>query len=181
MLWVGERTRQLDGAHVEFLRGIANPLGIKVSVKTNFSLTKQNTVTTCSQHWKNGLQVSDKMNPSDLVKLIDILNPTNKPGRITVITRMGAENMRVKLPHLIRAVRQAGQIVTWITDPMHGNTIKAPCGLKTRPFDNILVYSPLLSIVFSYGFHQYDTPWSIWLQIYISSIYMCSFSSHMLR
>jgi len=81
------------------------------------------------------------MNPSDLVKLIDILNPTNKPGRITVITRMGAENMRVKLPHLIRAVRQAGQIVTWITDPMHGNTIKAPCGLKTRPFDNILVCS----------------------------------------
>ncbi|KAG2540314.1 hypothetical protein PVAP13_9NG544300 [Panicum virgatum] len=111
MLWVGERTRQLDGAHVEFLRGIANPLGIKVS---------------------------DKMNPSDLVKLIEILNPSNKPGRITVITRMGAENMRVKLPHLIRAVRQAGLIVTWITDPMHGNTIKAPCGLKTRPFDSIL-------------------------------------------
>ncbi|KAF8728872.1 hypothetical protein HU200_018166 [Digitaria exilis] len=111
MLWVGERTRQLDGAHVEFLRGIANPLGIKVS---------------------------DKMNPSDLVKLIEILNPTNKPGRITIITRMGAENMRVKLPHLIRAVRGAGQIVTWITDPMHGNTIKAPCGLKTRPFDSIL-------------------------------------------
>ncbi|TKV95782.1 hypothetical protein SEVIR_9G384400v4 [Setaria viridis] len=111
MLWVGERTRQLDGAHVEFLRGIANPLGIKVS---------------------------DKMNPSDLVKLIEILNPSNKPGRITIITRMGAENMRVKLPHLIRAVRQAGLIVTWITDPMHGNTIKAPCGLKTRPFDSIL-------------------------------------------
>ena len=79
------------------------------------------------------------MNPSDLVKLIEILNPTNKPGRITIITRMGAENMRVKLPHLIRAVRNAGQIVTWITDPMHGNTIKAPCGLKTRPFDSILV------------------------------------------
>ncbi|KAJ1296828.1 hypothetical protein BS78_01G332500 [Paspalum vaginatum] len=111
MLWVGERTRQLDGAHVEFLRGIANPLGIKVS---------------------------DKMNPTELVKLIEILNPSNKPGRITIITRMGAENMRVKLPHLIRAVRQAGQIVTWITDPMHGNTIKAPCGLKTRPFDSIL-------------------------------------------
>jgi 3-deoxy-7-phosphoheptulonate synthase len=111
MLWVGERTRQLDGAHVEFLRGIANPLGIKVS---------------------------DKMNPSELVKLIEILNPSNKPGRITIITRMGAENMRVKLPHLIRAVRYAGQIVTWITDPMHGNTIKAPCGLKTRPFDSIL-------------------------------------------
>ena len=79
------------------------------------------------------------MNPSDLVKLIDILNPSNKPGRITIITRMGAENMRVKLPHLIRAVRNAGLIVTWITDPMHGNTIKAPCGLNTRPFDSILV------------------------------------------
>ncbi|KAJ8492309.1 hypothetical protein OPV22_014030 [Ensete ventricosum] len=109
-LWVGERTRQLDGAHVEFLRGVANPLGIKVS---------------------------DKMNPKELVKLIEIMNPHNKPGRITVITRMGAEKMRVKLPHLVRAVRSAGQIVTWVSDPMHGNTIKAPCGLKTRPFDAI--------------------------------------------
>ncbi|XP_059432219.1 phospho-2-dehydro-3-deoxyheptonate aldolase 2, chloroplastic [Corylus avellana] len=111
MVWVGERTRQLDGAHVEFLRGIANPLGIKVS---------------------------NKMDPNDLVKLIEILNPHNKPGRITIIARMGAENMRVKLPHLIRGVRRAGQIVTWVCDPMHGNTIKAPCGLKTRPFDAIL-------------------------------------------
>nr|AXP11714.1 3-deoxy-D-arabino-heptulosonate 7-phosphate synthase [Senna obtusifolia] len=110
MLWVGERTRQLDGAHVEFLRGVANPLGIKVS---------------------------DKMDPDQLVQLIDILNPKNKPGRITVIVRMGAENMRVKLPHLIRAVRRAGQIVTWVSDPMHGNTIKAPSGLKTRSFDAI--------------------------------------------
>ncbi|KAJ4826711.1 Phospho-2-dehydro-3-deoxyheptonate aldolase 1, chloroplastic [Turnera subulata] len=109
-LWVGERTRQLDGAHVEFLRGVANPLGIKVS---------------------------DKMDPNELVKLIEILNPQNKAGRITIITRMGAENMRVKLPHLIRAVRRAGQIVTWVSDPMHGNTIKAPSGLKTRPFDAI--------------------------------------------
>ncbi|XP_074562137.1 phospho-2-dehydro-3-deoxyheptonate aldolase 2, chloroplastic-like [Curcuma longa] len=110
-LWVGERTRQLDGAHIEFLRGVANPLGIKVS---------------------------DKMDPKELVKLIEILNPLNKPGRITIITRMGADKMRVKLPHLIRAVRGAGQIVTWVSDPMHGNTIKAPCGLKTRPFDSIL-------------------------------------------
>ncbi|CAH9053180.1 unnamed protein product [Cuscuta epithymum] len=109
-IWAGERTRQPDGAHVEFLRGVANPLGIKVS---------------------------DKMNPDDLVRLIEILNPKNKPGRITIITRMGAENMRVKLPNLIRAVRRAGQIVTWVSDPMHGNTIKAPCGLKTRPFDSI--------------------------------------------
>ncbi|XP_002531676.2 phospho-2-dehydro-3-deoxyheptonate aldolase 2, chloroplastic [Ricinus communis] len=111
MLWCGERTRQLDGAHMEFLRGISNPLGIKVS---------------------------NKMDPNELVKLIEILNPNNKPGRITIICRMGAENMRVKLPHLIRAVRRAGQIVTWVCDPMHGNTIKAPCGLKTRPFDAIL-------------------------------------------
>ncbi|KAH0974152.1 hypothetical protein GBA52_016051 [Prunus armeniaca] len=110
MLWVGERTRQLDGAHVEFLRGVSNPLGIKVS---------------------------DKMDPKELVELCEILNPHNKPGRLTIITRMGADNMRIKLPHLIRAVRQAGLIVTWVSDPMHGNTIKAPCGLKTRPFDAI--------------------------------------------
>lgn len=110
-IWVGERTRQLDGAHVEFLRGVANPLGIKVS---------------------------DKMDPKELVKLIEILNPQNKAGRITIIARMGAENMRVKLPHLIRAVRGAGLIVTWVSDPMHGNTMKAPCGLKTRSFDRIL-------------------------------------------
>ncbi|GLJ46697.1 hypothetical protein SUGI_0984390 [Cryptomeria japonica] len=110
MLWVGERTRQLDGAHVEFLRGVANPLGLKVS---------------------------DKMDPSELVKICEILNPTNKPGRLTIIVRMGAENLRIKLPHLIRAVRQAGLIVTWVSDPMHGNTIKAPSGLKTRPFDAI--------------------------------------------
>ncbi|KAL0375993.1 UNVERIFIED_CONTAM: Phospho-2-dehydro-3-deoxyheptonate aldolase 2, chloroplastic [Sesamum calycinum] len=88
----------------------------------------------CSAHM---LWVSDKMDPNELVKLIDILNPENRPGRITVIARMGAENMRVKLPYLIRAVRRAGQIVTWVSDPMHGNTIKAPCGLKTRSFDAI--------------------------------------------
>ncbi|KAB2622790.1 phospho-2-dehydro-3-deoxyheptonate aldolase 2 [Pyrus ussuriensis x Pyrus communis] len=109
MLWVGERTRQLDGAHVEFLRGVSNPLGIKVS---------------------------DKMDPTELVKLCEVLNPHNKPGRLTIITRMGAENMRKKLPHLIRAMRQAGLIVTWFSDPMHCNTIKAPCGLNTRPFDD---------------------------------------------
>lgn len=85
------------------------------------------------------LQVSDKMNPLELVKLCEILNPHNKPGRLIIITRMGADNMRVKLPHLIRAVRQAGLIVTWVSDPMHGNTIQAPCGLKTRSFDAIRV------------------------------------------
>lgn len=111
MLWVGERTRQLEGAHLEFLRGVANPLGVKVS---------------------------DKMDPAELVKVCEILNPQNKPGRLTVIVRMGAEKLRLKLPHLIRAVRQAGAIVTWVCDPMHGNTIKVPSGYKTRPFDAIL-------------------------------------------
>nr|AEW12064.1 3-deoxy-D-arabino-heptulosonate 7-phosphate synthase [Picea abies] len=110
MLWIGERTRQLDGSHVEFLRGVANPLGLKVS---------------------------DKMDPAELVKICEILNPNNKPGRLTIIVRMGAEKLRLKLPHLIRAVRQAGLIVTWVSDPMHGNTIKAPSGLKTRLFDAI--------------------------------------------
>lgn len=85
------------------------------------------------------MQVSDKMDPAELVTLCEILNPTNKPGRLTVIVRMGAEKLRQKLPALVRAVRQAGIIVTWVSDPMHGNTIKAPSGLKTRPFDAILV------------------------------------------
>jgi 3-deoxy-7-phosphoheptulonate synthase len=155
MLWVGERTRQLDGAHVEFLRGIANPLGIKVR-QTQLLIMRHARILYMFSYERCGFQVSDKMNPGDLVKLIEILNPTNKPGRITIITRMGAENMRVKLPHLIRAVRQAGLIVTWITDPMHGNTIKAPCGLKTRPFDSILVcFTFSISCVPFYSFHQY--------------------------
>ena len=98
------------------------------------------------------MQVSNKMDPKELVNLIEILNPNNKPGRITIICRMGAENMRVKLPHLIRAVRQAGQIVTWVSDPMHGNTISAPCGLKTRPFDAILVRF-LSLLLFSFHFY----------------------------
>ncbi|RWR89718.1 phospho-2-dehydro-3-deoxyheptonate aldolase 2, chloroplastic-like protein [Cinnamomum micranthum f. kanehirae] len=96
MLWVGERTRQLDSAHVEFL-----------------------------------------LRPDDIVRLCEILNPHNRPGRLTIITRMGAENLRAKLPHLIRAMRQAGLIVTWVTDPMHGNSFKAPCGLRTSLFDAI--------------------------------------------
>ncbi|KAJ4805025.1 Phospho-2-dehydro-3-deoxyheptonate aldolase [Rhynchospora pubera] len=83
------------------------------------------------------------MDPKELVKPIEILNPENKAGRITVIARMEAENMRVKLPHPIRAVRGAGLVVTWVSDPMHGNTMKAPCGLKTRSFDRILVPSTL--------------------------------------
>lgn len=110
MLWVGERTRQLDGAHLEFLRGISNPLGVKVS---------------------------DKADPAELVATCRVLNPANRPGRLTVIVRMGAEKLRGKLPLLIRAVRQEGLVVTWVCDPMHGNTIKASNGYKTRAFDAI--------------------------------------------
>ncbi|KAL4426492.1 hypothetical protein ABPG77_008350 [Micractinium sp. CCAP 211/92] len=108
-LWCGERTRQLDNAHVEFLRGIGNPIGVKVS---------------------------DKMDPSELVALIATLNPENTPGRLAVIVRMGAVKLREKLPALIEAVQQAGQVVAWVCDPMHGNTEEVN-GYKTRRYDNI--------------------------------------------
>lgn len=109
LLWCGERTRQLDGAHLEFMRGIGNPIGVKVS---------------------------DKMDPSELVNMIAILNPENTPGRLAVISRMGAGKIQDKLPPLVEAVQQAGQVVTWICDPMHGNT--ESCGrYKTRRFENV--------------------------------------------
>jgi len=108
-LWCGERTRQLDGAHVEFMRGLKNPIGVKVS---------------------------DKMDPAKLVALIASLNPDNIPGRLAVIVRMGAEKLRQKFPAMIDAVDQAGQVVTWVCDPMHGNT-ESCNGIKTRRYDNI--------------------------------------------
>jgi 3-deoxy-7-phosphoheptulonate synthase len=108
-LWCGERTRELDGAHLEFLRGIGNPLGVKIS---------------------------DKMAPSDLVTLIAAVNPENVPGRLAVIVRMGAQKVRDHLPALLRAVQHSGQVVTWICDPMHGNT-ESCSGYKTRRYDNI--------------------------------------------
>ncbi|CAA7618856.1 Phospho-2-dehydro-3-deoxyheptonate aldolase [Candidatus Terasakiella magnetica] len=111
MLWIGERTRQLDCAHVEFLRGVKNPLGFKAG---------------------------PGMSADDLLRLIDRLNPDNESGRITVITRMGAEQVEAKLPGLIRAVRREGRSVVWSCDPMHANTVKAAGGYKTRPFDAIL-------------------------------------------
>lgn len=107
------------------------------------------------------MQVSDKMDPGELVKLCEILNPQNKPGRLTVIVRMGAEKLRQKFPALVRAIRQAGVIVTWVCDPMHGNTIKAPSGFKTRPFDAILVsgfftcpciYGHIRSLIYTFLF-----------------------------
>ncbi len=109
-LWIGDRTRQLDGAHVEFLRGVSNPIGMKVGPS----------------------QEAD-----DLIRLTERLNPRNEPGRLTLIARMGADRVGDKLPPLARAVARAGRAVTWICDPMHGNT-HAAGAYKTRSFDAIL-------------------------------------------
>jgi 3-deoxy-7-phosphoheptulonate synthase len=111
MLWIGERTRQLDGAHVEFMRGIKNPIGVKCG---------------------------PTMEPEDLLPLIEALNPANEPGRLTVIGRFGSDKIGNRLPALMRATKRAGMQVVWSTDPMHGNTLKAANGYKTRPFERIL-------------------------------------------
>ena len=110
-VWIGDRTRQPDGAHVEFCRGIKNPLGLK-----------------CGPTLK----------PDELIKLCNILNPDNDPGRMTLISRFGANNVEKYLPKLIKAVKKEGLNVIWSCDPMHGNTIKAATGFKTRPFDSVL-------------------------------------------
>lgn len=111
MLWIGDRTRFAGSAHVEFLRGVGNPLGLKCG---------------------------PSIEPDDLLRLIDTLNPGNAPGRLTLITRFGADKVEAYLPRLIRAVRREGRHVVWSCDPMHGNTVKAANGYKTRPFDRIL-------------------------------------------
>ncbi|WP_322516551.1 3-deoxy-7-phosphoheptulonate synthase class II [Rhodopseudomonas palustris] len=111
MLWIGDRTRQLDHAHVEYFRGIKNPIGLKCgpSLKTD-----------------------------ELLKLIDVLNPENEAGRLTLIGRFGHEKIGDHLPAMIRAVQREGRNVVWSCDPMHGNTITSNSGYKTRPFDRIL-------------------------------------------
>ncbi len=109
-LWVGDRTRQLDHAHVEFMRGIKNPIGLKCGPTTT---------------------------PDELLRLIDLLNPANEPGRLTVIGRFGAEKVGDHLPPMIRAVTREGRKVVWSCDPMHGNTVKAG-SYKTRPFDRVM-------------------------------------------
>ncbi|HEY7747682.1 MAG TPA: 3-deoxy-7-phosphoheptulonate synthase class II [Aestuariivirgaceae bacterium] len=111
LLWVGDRTRQPDGAHVEFCRGIRNPIGIKCGL----SLT-----------------------PDELLRLIDILNPSNEAGRLTLITRFGHDKVEHHLPPLVHAVKREGRQVVWSCDPMHGNTIMASNGYKTRSFDQIM-------------------------------------------
>jgi 3-deoxy-7-phosphoheptulonate synthase len=109
--WIGERTRQVDGAHVAFMRGVANPLGLKCG---------------------------PDMTTDELLRLIDVLNPHNEPGRLTLITRMGADRIGIGLPALLRAAQREGRRVVWSCDPMHGNTIAARSGRKTRPFEHII-------------------------------------------
>jgi 3-deoxy-7-phosphoheptulonate synthase len=111
MVWIGERTRDLEDAHVEFCRGVSNPVGCKVG---------------------------PSMTPDEVVELCDLLNPDRVPGRLTLISRMGADQIEEGLPPLLRAVSEAGHPVVWACDPMHGNTFTAPSGRKTRHFDAIL-------------------------------------------
>ena len=111
MLWVGDRTRQADGAHIEFVKGIGNPIGIKVGPSINID---------------------------ELLTIIDIVNPDNTAGRITLICRMGADKIISKLPNLLKRVKNEGKKVVWTCDPMHGNTIKSSSGYKTRPLTNII-------------------------------------------
>jgi len=110
-LWIGDRTRQPDHAHVEFMRGIGNPIGMKCGPSTD---------------------------PDELIRLIDTLNPENEAGRLTLIARMSSEKVLDLLPPLLRRVKREGRNVAWVCDPMHGNVIKASSGYKTRPFDRIL-------------------------------------------
>jgi 3-deoxy-7-phosphoheptulonate synthase len=110
-VWIGERTRQLDGAHMDFAAKIQNPIGIKLGPKTSVE---------------------------DALAIIKKLNPNNEPGRLTFITRMGAGLIREKLPPLVKAITESGAKVLWVCDPMHGNTYEAPSGYKTRKFDDVL-------------------------------------------
>ncbi|MGI5157080.1 class II 3-deoxy-7-phosphoheptulonate synthase [Microbispora sp. CA-102843] len=111
MVWIGERTRQLDGAHVEFFSRIRNPIGVKLGPTTT---------------------------PEEAIALIDKLNPDNEPGRLTFIARMGAGKVRDALPTLVEKVNASGATVAWVCDPMHGNTFEAPSGHKTRRLDDVL-------------------------------------------
>ena len=111
MIWIGDRTRQPDGAHVEFCRGVQNPIGLKCG---------------------------PSISADDLKRLMATLNPENEPGRLTLIARFGAGSVGDHLPRLIRAVQEEGANVLWTCDPMHGNTIKSSSGYKTRPFDSVL-------------------------------------------
>jgi 3-deoxy-7-phosphoheptulonate synthase len=111
LVWVGERTRDLDGAHIEFVAGIRNPIAVKLGPTTS---------------------------PDEALALVERLDPDNEPGRLTFVTRMGAQRVRDVLPAVVEKVTASGAIVTWVCDPMHGNTFEAPDGLKTRRFDDVI-------------------------------------------
>ena len=111
MLWVGDRTRQLDGSHIEFVKGIENPIGLKVGPSTDIN---------------------------ELLKIIEVINPENIAGRVTLICRMGSDKILSILPNIIKNVKKSDFKVVWACDPMHGNTIKASSGYKTRPLNNII-------------------------------------------
>ncbi|WP_332771217.1 class II 3-deoxy-7-phosphoheptulonate synthase [Phenylobacterium sp.] len=111
LVWIGERTRELDGAHVEYFRGIRNPIGVKCG---------------------------PTMEPDDLLRLMETLNPRDEPGRLTLYGRFGADKIAARLPRLLDATKRSGRTVVWAIDPMHGNTLTATNGYKTRPFDRIL-------------------------------------------
>jgi 3-deoxy-7-phosphoheptulonate synthase len=127
-LWVGDRTRQADGAHIEYLRGVKNPIGMKCG---------------------------PTLEPDDLVRILDMLNPGNAPGRITLISRMGADKIAARLPPLVRAVQRSGHKVVWITDPMHGNTISVANNVKTRRFDDIVS-----EVRDFFGIHAAERTWA---------------------
>ena len=110
-VWLGERTRQLDGAHVDFASKVKNPIGVKIGPKATLD---------------------------ELLQLIKKLNPTNEPGRLTLITRMGSKNIREVLPTLVEGVTKSGANILWVCDPMHGNTFESPTGYKTRAFDDVM-------------------------------------------
>jgi 3-deoxy-7-phosphoheptulonate synthase len=127
LLWIGERTRQLDGAHLEFVRGVRNPVGLKVG---------------------------PTLEPDELLRLIDALNPAEEPGRLTLYGRFGAEKIAARLPALMAATRREGRQVVWAIDPMHGNTLKTAGGYKTRPFDRILAeVRAFIEIALAEGVH----------------------------
>ena len=111
LVWIGERTRQLDGAHIEFCKGIKNPIGIKIG---------------------------PTVEPDELIRIVDTLNPNNEAGRLTLYGRFGSDKVEAHLPPLMAATKREGRSVVWAIDPMHGNTLSAANGYKTRPFDRIL-------------------------------------------
>ncbi len=127
LLWIGERTRQLDGAHVEYFRGIKNPIGVKVG---------------------------PTVEPDELLRLIDVLNSKNEAGRLTLYGRFGSDKIEARLPRLMEATKRSGRSVVWAIDPMHGNTLTATNGYKTRPFDRILAeVKSFVEIAKSEGVH----------------------------